>query len=226
MQRLFRFGTLALVMCLGLLVGQTFANSTAQLTFVNVGPGNIAPTGVYAYPYYFSINGSTTLAPMMCDSYNNHIGFGESWTASVHGILQGGMFGTSGPALMDYRAAGLIFLGVFNGQINPALGNAAVWELFSGQNNGNSEAAVQALMSQYLGLAAVSPNSAFKGLKVYTAIGARPGYGPQEFIGYNPTVVPEPGTLSLIGSGLLGMAGVLRRKLQCKQVPHCPTARA
>ena len=110
MKRLFRFGTLALLVCLGLLVGQTFASSTVHLTFVNVGPGNIAPTGVYAYPYNFSINGSTTLTPMMCDSYNNHIGFGESWTASVHGILQGGMFATSGQALMDYRAAGLIFL--------------------------------------------------------------------------------------------------------------------
>lgn len=213
MQRHFRFATLAFVMCLGLLVGQTFANSTAQLTFVNVGPGNIAPTGVYAYPYNFSINGSTVLTPMMCDSYYNHISFGESWTANVHSILQGGMFGTSGQALLDYRAAGLIFLGVFNGQINASLGNAAVWELFSGQNNGSSEAAVQALMSQYLGLAATLPNRAYKGLNIYTAIGARPGYGPQEFIGYNPTVVPEPGTLTLIGTGLVGLAGVVRRKL-------------
>src|SRR6201987_2579549 len=143
MKRLFRFTTLALLICVGLLVGQTFANSTAQLTFVNVGPGNIAPTGVYAYPYNFSINGSTTLTPMMCDSYNNHISFGESWTASVHSILDGGMFGNSGQALLDYKAAGLIFLSVLDGHLSATLGNAAVWELFSGQNNGSSEASVQ-----------------------------------------------------------------------------------
>src|ERR1700758_5780695 len=180
MKRLFRFTTLALLICVGLLVGQTFANSTAQLTFVNVGPGNIAPTGVYAYPYYFSINGSTTLTPMMCDSYNNHIEFGESWTANEHSILQGGMFGTSGQALLDYKAAGLIFLSVLNGNVTGSLGNEAVWALFSGNIPGSNDAAVQSLMSQYLGLAANAPNSEFKGIMVYTAQGSRPGYGPQE----------------------------------------------
>jgi hypothetical protein len=208
-----RFGILA-ALALCLLAGQAFANSTVNLTFVNVGPGHVAG-GVYAYPYNFSINGSSKLTPMMCDAYNNHIEFGESWKANVHSILQGGMFGTHGQVLMDYKAAGLIFLSVFEGHLNAGLGNEAVWALFSGQKFGSNEAAVQALMAKYLGLAAHAPNSEFKELKVYTAIGSRPGYGPQEFIGYTPTsAVPEPGALSLVGTGLIGLATAIRSKLR------------
>ena len=179
--RICRIGLLA---ALGLcfFLGQACANSTVNLTFLNVGPGNVAG-GDYAYPYNLSINGSSTLTSMMCDGYNNHIDFGESWTADVHGLLQGGMFGTSGPALLDYKAAGLISLSVLSGNVSGSLGNEAVWALFNSQIPGSNDADGQALLREYLGLAANTSNSAFRGLEIYTAIGSRPGYGPQEFIG-------------------------------------------
>src|SRR5260370_40788206 len=39
--------------------------------------------------YYFSINGSSSFSTMMCDSYDNHIYFGETWTATKSPFLAG-----------------------------------------------------------------------------------------------------------------------------------------
>lgn len=194
-----------------------FAKSVTMTYEGHQGATAIDGSPYIGYPYYFSINGSSTYTALMCDSYDNNVSLGQTFTANAMPFLQGIATSMFGPSMkMDYLAAGLIFKSMLAGTLDRAQAQWAIWGLFSANARNNSfftSIGGAGIDATYLADAQTAPTGAYNGLILYTPLGAKPGTGPQEFIGYAPAV-PEPTTLTLFGTGLITLAGALRRKIK------------
>jgi hypothetical protein len=195
-----------------LLSAFALADSNVDMTFI--GPGGNNGGGVYTYPYNFSINGGPS-TPLICDTFDNEVVSGETWTATVSSLLSGdGLFGSNA---LDYKTAGLIFEGITSGSINATVGNWAIWGLFSQNASNNSfysDSGAGSLANQYLIKAASATDGDFAGLVLYTPVAGTQSWGgtPQEYIGYGTVSAPEPASIAMMGLVLLILGAAVRKR--------------
>jgi len=181
---------------------------TVAMSFNSVGGASNGAD--YIYPYFFNLNGSPTLTPLMCVLFDNGISIGETWTATQQAI------NSSSSTTAQEDAYLFSLLGGPTYSINDI--QEAVWFL-SAANPGSvpttsNDAALLTLAQQAV---AGSNTSSFDDgqFSIYVANGGSqtPGFGqPQNFVGLTPT--PEPGSLLLLATGLLSVAGIMKFRRQ------------
>ena len=168
---------------------------TVNLQFNSTGPYSYGPM---TYPYYFTVNG-TTPESLMCIGYNEHITYGESWQATEMTVAAYGAL--IGDPVKAERLAYLFTLADADGGANSAI-NAEAWFINEGQPAPEPDAALM------LGF---NPGP-YSNVVVFVPTSDQAGWTdgvPQTFFGSTP----EPSTLLTLGSGLIGLAGMARKRI-------------
>ena len=183
------------------------------LKLVSVGGANSG--GEYIYPYNFSVDGSTSLHALMCLNLNREVTLGEKWNVAVSGL---GL--DSSQTSTDYRADAWIAAQLDTYSASDV--QWAVWDIFDPSDASRSSAFTansQHLVSTGLQMAndqTLIQSGYYANFSLLRPTSDQTGWTdgkPQEFLSITPIApTPEPSSFVMLGTGLIGGLGMLRRR--------------
>ena len=218
-----RIAALALTLSLGVAAP---ASASTQFTFVN--GGSVTAFGYYVGQYN-GLEGAPVNAAVVlnCVDFFHHIQNGDVWQANLTSLGSSAGIGTTTRFnnLALYRQAAYLTTQYATAPTS-AIGDiqATIWNLFTGSSTPPSPSSNVWLTAAQTYVAANTSGTTYQNFWVVTDVNAHLANGAdnpnsvQEFIIYddtfNPNVVPtpEPATLMLVATGIVGFAGVRIRR--------------
>jgi hypothetical protein len=192
-----------------------FVMATAALVFANpvearfASLGGGSQNGEYTYPYFITIDNGDPIA-MICDDFYHQSNVGDTWQANITAVTSGDLGNTRFGDLTKYEKAGFLLMQI-NDANQPEWGNInfAIWQIFNPEVNAGDAPPGTLGAAYWLNLAQTTQFGGmdFSSVMILTPLDAHSDTGTQEFL----FVTPEPGTLVLIGGGLLGLFSQRRR---------------
>lgn len=207
----FKFAVLVPIICVAV------GSAVAKADTLTLNSGTVDPSGgspeIYPYSFQLSTSSGTSTVSLMCLNYNREITDGESWSIATEGVPTG-----SSAIDQDYRADAILYSEILRPRTGVSASEIqyAEWSIFDASDVSRNylfDSTARFLASDALKAAnnqQLISSGYFSQFTLYIPSNDTSS-GPQEFIGIAPT--PEPSSLMLFGSGLIVMAGMLRRKL-------------
>ncbi|MDQ6653084.1 MAG: PEP-CTERM sorting domain-containing protein [Acidobacteriota bacterium] len=188
---------------LALIFVATSAANAEPLTLVSVGTNTFG--GLSAGPYSALLKSAPIT--MVCVSFDRHVQVGQTWNVAINTLDASGvanaLYGGQANALLNYQRAAWLYDKMLSTPSQASAIQGAIWNLFNG-GAPDTAASIQWFS------AAMNANLTgfdFSRFRILTP-SDRSKNGEQE----NMTTVPEPATMLLMGSGLLGIATKARKR--------------
>jgi hypothetical protein len=200
---------LKLLVAVLFVIGATVAAFADPVEVRFAGLGGQNQNSEYTYPYYLTIDNGPQI-PMICDDFLHQSNVGDTWQANLTNLGIGNLSQTRFNNLTEYQEAGFLLMQINDGNQNEWGNiNFAIWKIFDPDVDMGGVPPGSLGPEFWYGLAQTTDLSKidFSGIEIVTPTNQYGGGGDQEFM-YE---TPEPGTLMLIGGGLIGLFSQRKR---------------